>query len=79
MSKEVTREFMDRLVRLLLYDPRCVTEEMVRRAAYWEPWARLLLTFELRTIPRCGHSPMIERPDAFNDLVVEFLHRAWDR
>ena len=124
----VTREFLERLVQALFYDPGCVTEEMYERttallaeprsfgnvtralraarsyplhdvltdirapvllvwgqndrvtpAAYWEPWARLLSGFELRTIPQCGHSPMVERPEVFNELIVEFLRRQWER
>lgn len=29
----------------------------------------------LRFIDRCGHAPMIERADVFNEIVLEFLHR----
>jgi pimeloyl-ACP methyl ester carboxylesterase len=49
--------------------------DRVTPAASWEPWARRLDNFELRTIPECGHSPMIERPNVFNELLLDFLRR----
>jgi pimeloyl-ACP methyl ester carboxylesterase len=49
--------------------------DRVTPAACWEPWARALDNFELRTIPECGHSPMIERPHVFNEVLLEFLRR----
>jgi 2-hydroxy-6-oxonona-2,4-dienedioate hydrolase len=49
--------------------------DRVTPAADWEPWARRLPNFEFRTIPECGHSPMIERPDVFNELLLDFLRR----
>lgn len=30
---------------------------------------------ELRWVPRCGHVPMIEHPDLFNGILVDFLNR----
>lgn len=30
---------------------------------------------ELRFIDRCGHAPMIEHPEQFTQLMLEFLHR----
>ena len=30
---------------------------------------------ELHFIDRCGHAPMIERPEAFNRLALAFLHK----
>jgi pimeloyl-ACP methyl ester carboxylesterase len=49
--------------------------DRVTPAADWEPWARRLPNFEFQTIPECGHSPMIERPDVFNELLLDFLGR----
>jgi 2-hydroxy-6-oxonona-2,4-dienedioate hydrolase len=49
--------------------------DRVTPAAYWDPWARMQENLELRTIPECGHSPMIERPDVFNELLLDFLRR----
>jgi pimeloyl-ACP methyl ester carboxylesterase len=28
---------------------------------------------EIRFIPRCGHAPMLEQPEAFNEIVAAFL------
>jgi 2-hydroxy-6-oxonona-2,4-dienedioate hydrolase len=53
--------------------------DRVTPAAYWDPWARTLEHFELRTIPECGHSPMIERPDVFNELLLDFLRQRGGR
>jgi len=30
---------------------------------------------EVTALPDCGHSPMLERPDAFTDLLLAFLRR----
>lgn len=30
---------------------------------------------ELHFIPQCGHAPMMERPDAFNDILANFLSK----
>jgi 2-hydroxy-6-oxonona-2,4-dienedioate hydrolase len=41
----------------------------------WERAARELPRCEFSTLPDCGHSPMLERPDAFTDLLLAFLRR----
>lgn len=33
----------------------------------------LLPNSRLETIPRCGHAPMLEHPERFNELLVEFV------
>jgi len=33
---------------------------------------------EFRTIPDCGHVPMLERPDEFNRLLLDFVRRVLD-
>jgi pimeloyl-ACP methyl ester carboxylesterase len=35
----------------------------------------LLPDSELHTIPQCGHAPMLERPEVFNDLLARFIER----
>ena len=35
----------------------------------------LLRNSELQTIPRCGHAPMLEQPEVFNELLGEFVTR----
>jgi pimeloyl-ACP methyl ester carboxylesterase len=122
--REVSREFVLRLVENLFHDPGRATEDMIQRTAdvlsdrrhfvnavralkapreypildvlpeircpvlltwgendrvtpveNWKPWARALDTLHLQTIPQCGHSPMIERPQVFNELLLGFLRR----
>ena len=122
--RQVSREFVLRLMENLFHDPRCATEDMIQRIAdvlserhrfvnvvralkatreypiqdvlpeircpvllawgendrvtpveYWKLWARALDTLHLQTIPQCGHSPMIERPQVFNELLLGFLRR----
>jgi len=41
----------------------------------WERAARELPRCEFHMLPDCGHSPMLERPDAFTDLLLAFLRR----
>jgi len=41
-----------------------------------EQYRRLLPDSTLRVLERCGHMPPIEQPDAFADLVLDFLGRA---
>jgi len=38
-----------------------------------ERFHRLLPDSSLRFLPRCGHAPMLEQPDAFNEVVAEWL------
>lgn len=38
-----------------------------------EQFAARLPNARLHFLDRCGHAPMLERPDAFNDLVLGFL------
>ena len=40
-----------------------------------EVFLRRLPRAELHFIDRCGHAPMIERPEAFNRLALAFLHK----
>lgn len=43
-------------------------------ATAWQ-FYELLPNSELRTIPQCGHAPMLERPHLFNELLHDFLSR----
>jgi pimeloyl-ACP methyl ester carboxylesterase len=45
----------------------------VTPAAPWKRIARTVPRCTFRTVPRCGHSPMVERPDEFNRLLLRFL------
>src|SRR5207237_5121173 len=49
--------------------------DRVTPVEYWKLWACALDTLHLQTIPQCGHSPMIERPGVFNELLLGFLRR----
>ena len=41
-----------------------------------EQYRRLLPNATLRVLERCGHLPLIEQPDVFANLVLDFLGRA---
>ena len=47
--------------------------DRVTPVEYWKPWSSALDTLHLQAIPHCGHSPMIERPQVFNELLLAFL------
>jgi pimeloyl-ACP methyl ester carboxylesterase len=38
-------------------------------------YARRIVASELHVIPEAGHLPMLERPDVFNPLLLDFLER----
>src|SRR5262249_34953806 len=38
-----------------------------------ERFHRLLPESSLFFLPQCGHAPMLEQPDAFNEVVAEWL------
>lgn len=40
-----------------------------------EEFKRLLPNSELKFIEKCGHAPMMERPEEFNKILEEFFHR----
>jgi pimeloyl-ACP methyl ester carboxylesterase len=40
-----------------------------------EEFHRLLPHSELHYIDHCGHAPMMEVPDAFNQILDEFLRK----
>jgi len=46
--------------------------------AEWERYAGGMARGEFRTIPDCGHVPMLERPDEFNRLLLDFVRRVLD-
>lgn len=41
----------------------------------WPEAARTMRGGEFHAIPECGHSPMVERPQEFNRLLLDFLRR----
>ncbi len=41
-----------------------------------EQYRRLLPNATLQVLEGCGHSPLIEQPDVFAKLVLDFLGRA---
>ena len=50
-------------------------EDQVTPVAPWRTAVTALEAAELVTVDRCGHSPMVERPDHFCGLVAPFLDR----
>lgn len=66
-------------VRPILRQIQCDTlmiwgeQDTVSPATDWAGLAPLVEGGVFATIPACGHLPMIERPDAFNDIFLRFL------
>ncbi|HEV8303483.1 MAG TPA: alpha/beta hydrolase [Gemmatimonadales bacterium] len=50
--------------------------DAITPAAPWKRAARTMRRCTFRLVPRCGHSPMIERPHEFNRILLEFLSLA---
>jgi len=44
-----------------------------------ERFRALLPDSRLTLLPRCGHAPMLEQPDAFNEAVAEWLMETRDQ
>ncbi len=53
--------------------------DAITPAAPWERAAHAVDRCTFRTVPRCGHSPMIERPHKFNRILLEFLTQGGER
>jgi 2-hydroxy-6-oxonona-2,4-dienedioate hydrolase len=51
-------------------------DDGVTPAEEWKRRAAALGRGEFHAIPRCGHSPMLERPEEFDGILVDFLRRA---
>jgi len=51
------------------------TDDQVTPVAPWRTAVTTLESGELHTVDRCGHSPMVERPDDFCRRVAPFLDR----
>lgn len=51
------------------------SEDRVTPVAPWRSAVDGLGVMELHTVGRCGHSPMVERPDRFCALIAPFLDR----
>ena len=49
------------------------TEDQITPPDVAYTFEKLLPNAELRFIEKCGHAPMMEYPDMFNELMVEFL------
>jgi pimeloyl-ACP methyl ester carboxylesterase len=49
------------------------TEDRLTPPAVARRFKERMFNAELELIPACGHAPMMERPDTFNRLLIEFL------
>jgi pimeloyl-ACP methyl ester carboxylesterase len=48
-------------------------DDEISPCALWHELARSVRSGAFHTIERCGHLPMIERPDVFNHILLEHL------
>ena len=51
------------------------TEDQITPPHVAYTFQKLLPDAELHLIERCGHAPMMEHPDTFNELMLEFVDR----
>jgi 2-hydroxy-6-oxonona-2,4-dienedioate hydrolase len=85
-GRRCARNIIRYLIAIREYDVRsCLSQIQCEALMIWgendaiapvEEWADNLYRMprgSLRKIPRCGHSPMIERPDEFNAILSDFL------
>jgi pimeloyl-ACP methyl ester carboxylesterase len=49
--------------------------DKVTPLADWLPHLTKLKQCQVLEIEKCGHSPMVEKPDDFNKVVLAFLHQ----
>jgi len=47
--------------------------DLIAPVEEWEHHLHLAARGSLRRVPRCGHSPMIEKPAEFNSILTRFL------
>jgi 2-hydroxy-6-oxonona-2,4-dienedioate hydrolase len=50
-------------------------QDEVTPAWVGEKFHELISTSELHLVEKCGHAPMMERPDEFNRILEDFLYR----
>jgi 2-hydroxy-6-oxonona-2,4-dienedioate hydrolase len=50
--------------------------DMIAPVEEWEHHLHLAARGSLHKVPRCGHSPMIEKPAEFNSILTQFLARS---
>jgi pimeloyl-ACP methyl ester carboxylesterase len=51
------------------------SNDLVTPPSAAEEFKRLLPDSRLHFVPDCGHVPMVEHPEVFNALLVDFLNR----
>jgi pimeloyl-ACP methyl ester carboxylesterase len=47
--------------------------DLIAPVEEWEHPLQLVARGSLHRVPRCGHSPMIEKPAEFNSILAQFL------
>jgi 2-hydroxy-6-oxonona-2,4-dienedioate hydrolase len=47
--------------------------DLIAPVGEWEQYVHLAARGSLHKVPRCGHSPMIEKPAEFNSVLAQFL------
>lgn len=60
----------------LIKSPACLIwgkQDTITPPFVGEKFNELLVNSELHFIDKCGHAPMMEHPDAFNDILEDFL------
>ena len=66
-----------------LHEIKCLTllvwgnQDIITPAFVGEDFHKAIEGSELHFIDKCGHAPMMERPEEFNYILARFLERVW--
>jgi pimeloyl-ACP methyl ester carboxylesterase len=79
MAKSAIRHNMNKEISKIQV-PVCLIwgkEDKITPPEVAEEFHQLLPNSELHIIDKCGHAPMMEQPDAFNEVLQKFLNKIY--